>query len=411
MSVLNLENYYEVFQTKSFRNFWVGFSISGIGDSITSVALNWFVWESTRSATALGLLTFFFTGPVIFGGLIAGWLLDRYDRKKVMLVDSIFRGFVVLLIPVLYSIDQLEIWHIYTVAGVYGALFMITLAGGPSLVPSLVKSKHLSTANALETISFTLSSVIGPPIAGFLIARIAAPNVVLLDVLTYILFALLLTRVTYHPQNNLKGIGEPVSNKTYTLKDAANLLLSNRILFSTTFMFLGLNIGVGLMLVWIPIFSDSLPGGGAGLYGTLLGGLALGEIASSILVGMFKTKTTLGTNIILAQILGGLVMGMMVFAAAPWMIFALLFIFGFITAPLTIWAQTLRMKIIPEPLRGRTFALLRMLMLSGIPLGGMIAAGLFNWFELPIMIGLTALLTILPGIIGLGINDLRTADA
>ena len=83
MSVLNLEPYIRVFQSKSFRNFWVGFSISNIGDSMTGVALNWYVWETTHSATALGLLTFFFTGPVVFGGLIAGWLLDRYDRKKI----------------------------------------------------------------------------------------------------------------------------------------------------------------------------------------------------------------------------------------------------------------------------------------------------------------------------------------
>ena len=77
---------------------------------------------------------------------------------------------------------MLALWHVYAVAAVYGFLMMIPLAGGPTIVPTLVPREQLPTANALEMLSFTLGGVIGPPLAGLLIARTGAPNVVILDV-------------------------------------------------------------------------------------------------------------------------------------------------------------------------------------------------------------------------------------
>lgn len=65
--------YFQIFRLSGFRNFWLGFTVSNIGDAMTRIALNWYVWELTHSAKALGILTFFYTAPVIFGGFLAGW--------------------------------------------------------------------------------------------------------------------------------------------------------------------------------------------------------------------------------------------------------------------------------------------------------------------------------------------------
>ena len=84
-------------------------------------------------------------------------------------------------------------------------------------------------------------------------------------------------------------------------------------------------------------------------------------------------------------------------------------LFGFCSAPLTIWAQTLRMKIIPAALRGRTFALLRMLMQSTNPAGGMVGGFLLPLLSFPVMIGLSAGVIALAGFIGLQVRPLREA--
>jgi MFS family permease len=108
-----------------------------------------------------------------------------------MIIDNLARGAAVISVPIAYSLNLLSLWQLYVVAIVYGFFFMITLAGSPSIVPDLVPKPLLPTANALETLAFTLSGVAGPPIAGFVILRFGAPNVMLIDAISYGVFIFL----------------------------------------------------------------------------------------------------------------------------------------------------------------------------------------------------------------------------
>ncbi|MGH7605917.1 MAG: MFS transporter [Gemmatimonadales bacterium] len=399
--------YREVFRIGSFRSFWLGFTFSELGDAVTRVALTWYVYETTRSARALGLLMLCYTGPVVVGGLLAGTLLDRYDRRQVMLVDSVVRGTAVALIPVLSVAGQLALWHVYAIAAVYGFLMMVSLAGGPALVPSLVGREHLSTANALETLSFTLGSVIGPVLAGLLIGVVGTVNVIWLDAISYFAFAGALARLRLaEPEPN----GSGADGDAYRLPHAVRLLLVNRVLRSTTLMFMAFNVGGGFLAVWLPILTDRVLGGGAGLYGTLLGLQAVGGVASALLAGGRAFAVPLGTLICGAQLLSGASVAVMLIGPGVWTVVAGLVGLGAFSAPLTIWAQTLRMQIIPERLRGRTFALLRMLMQSGNPLGGAIAGGLLPILGLPAMIALSALVIGAPGIAGYRVKELHSGN-
>ncbi len=401
-----LESYRQIFQHRSFRLFWLGFTFSELGDAMTRVALTWFVYEQTRSAEALGWLAFWYTGPVIVGGLVAGSLLDRFDRRRVMVADNVIRGLAVGLIPLLHALGHLAVWHVYLVAALYGFLMMISLAGGPALIPSLVDRDQLSTANALETLSFTLSGVVGPVIAGGLILWIGAPNVVIVDAVSYFAFALALsrTRVAVEPP-------PPVEAQAQNLGHAVRLLLTNKILLTTTLMFMACNIGGGGFLsVWLPILADQTLSGGPELYGFLLGALALGEVVSAFLAGSRTFSLPLGALICLAQILSGAALALVLFNHTVWPVALGLALFGAFSAPLTIWAQTLRMQIIPERLRGRTFALLRTIMQSGNPIGGVVAGALLPVIGLPLMIALSAVLVGGPGLIGYHVQSLRVGD-
>jgi MFS family permease len=347
-----------------------------------------------------------YTGPIVVGGLLAGTLLDRFDRRAVMVVDNVLRGLVVALVPLLYALGRLEVWHVYAVAAVYGLLMMISLAGGPSLVPSLVPREQLATANALEMLSWTLGGVIGPALAGVLIVWVGAPNVVIVDAVSYFAFALALARTRLaeapHPTQEAGG-------QVYHLGHAVQLLLKNRVLLSTTLMFMAFNIGGGALAVWLPILSDQALGGGPRLYGVLLGALALGEVVSALLAGGLVLSLSLGALICMAQALSGASLGLALAGRNAWIVGLGLALFGAFSAPLTIWAQTLRMQIIPERLRGRSFALLRMLMQSGNPIGGALAGMLLPALGLTAMIGLSAMVVGLPGLLGYRVRELRLA--
>jgi predicted MFS family arabinose efflux permease len=405
MSAVDLGQYREVFRHRAFGIFWGGFSVSLIGDAMTRVALTWFVYETTGSSVAVGLLTFFYTAPVIVGGLIAGWLLDRFDRRTVMIVDSVIKAMTVGAVPVLHGMGVLELWHVYVVAGIYGFLMMVPLAGTPAMLPSLVPPRSLSTANALETMSYTLSGVVGPPMAGLLIAWIDAPSVLVIDAVSYLVFALLLCRVT------LRRDEEPAPEDIAPrqgLGGAFRLLRHNPILLSTTLMFMAANLGLGALFVWLPIFADRVLGGGPELYGTLLGFIAAGEVVSALAVGAITLPFALGALIVTTQALAGL--SVLLLLGKSTVLAGLgLVAFGLFSAPMTIWAQTLRMKIIPAAQRGRTFALLRMMMQSTNPLGGIAAGFALPAIGMTAIIAASALVITVPALLGGRVNALWEA--
>jgi predicted MFS family arabinose efflux permease len=389
---------------RGFGVFWLGFSASVLGDAITRTTLVWYVFELTGSTVSLGWLSFCFTAPVVVGGLTAGWLLDRYDRRKIMAIDSLAKSLLVVSVPILAALDTMPLWYVYVVAGVFGFLMMIPLAGVPSLLPSLVRGDELNAANALETIGYTTGGVLGPPLAGLLIAQVGPLEALYIDAATYLVFAWAVWRCQPRPEDGRAETGGATS-----LLAAARLIVRSPILASTTVMYLAFNVGLGALLVVVPVFADTVLGGGPGLYGLLLGCIAIGELVSSVTIGFVRLPFSEGLAICLALVLAGVAVAAV--AISPNAIGAglALALYGAFSAPLTIWGQTLRMKIIPPGYHGRCFAIMRTLMQSGGPLGG-VSAG----FGVPVLglraaIAAIALITGLVGGLGLTVAELRRA--
>jgi MFS family permease len=387
-----------------FRRFWLGFTFSVLGDSFTRVALTWFVYETTKSAAAVGLLMVFYTGPLIVGGFLAGWALDRFDRRIVMIADNVVRGVALAIVPALYLLGSLALWHVYLAAAVYGLLMMVALAGAPSLIPALVRPDELNAANGLESLSYTVGGVIGPALAGLLIAAVGAPLVVMIDVLSYFALAAVIATL---PARGMKGQSAGRSGGFWPV---IRLLCASPVLLSTTLMFATFNIGLGFMNVWLPILSDRTLGGGAGLFGLLLASMALGETVSSLLAGS-SGSGRLGRRICWAQCLSGLSIALLFFFPTVPVAVAGLALLGFASAPMTIWAQTLRMRIIPPLQHGRAFALLRLIMQAGAPVGSALAGFILPVAGMAAAIAASAAAIGLPGIAGFGIKGLRNAEA
>ena len=400
-----LAGYRQIFANPNFRRFWLGASVSMFGDSMTRMAFIWFVYQQTRSSAALGILMICYTGPVVIGGFVAGWALDRFERRHVMIVDCLVRGFAIALVPLLYAMGQLALWHVYGVAAVYGLLTMVSLAGIPAMIPSLVAESQLTTANALEILSYTISGIVGPALAGLLIDLIGAPATVLVDVASYLLFALAILGVRLQPLPKVSA-GVKASQG---LSTAIALLLGNPVLLSITLMFIVFNIGMGAMNVWLPIYVQEDLGGGSALYGLLLAAAAAGESLSAAALGGLGSDGRLGIRISIAQILAGAAIALVALLPGLWSAVAGLFLVGFFDSPLTIWAQSLRMAIIPPALRGRLFALIRMSIQAGGPLGGALAGFLLPFLGMGATILLSAAAIGLPGFAGFAVRPLRRA--
>jgi len=349
---------------------WAGATVSATGDSASWVAL---VALSLGTAHAsLPILVALYTAPVAVGGLVAGWALDRFDRRRLMIGDSVLRGAAFASIPLAVIFGQLASGQLYAVAAIYGLFKMISLAGFPALIPSLVSGTQIDQANALEGVTYGLASLVGAGLAGLAVATIGPVPVVIFDAASYLVMALCLWSV----RELSAPARRPGPHRTRTpaagFRAVLHLVARNPVLRDTTIMFALFNIGEGALLVFLPYRAVQL-GLGSGGYGFLVAATTAGELLAAVLLARHAWRASLRASIIVAQITAALVVLLLVIHSTVVTVAALVAL-GLCAAPMTAWAQSLRMRLAPPQAHGRLFALLRTTMQATPPAGAALAA-------------------------------------
>ncbi len=422
---------------RDFRLLWTGMTLSALGDSMSLVALLWLVYQASGSVRQLGWFVATYTAPVAVGGLVAGSMLDRFDRRAVLLADNLIRGAAFAIVPLLYHAGALALWHLYAVAALFALFKMLPLAGVPAMIPQLVPASELDSANALESIGYGVATLAGPAAAGILLTRLNGADVVAVDAATYFAFAALLWRSrppTRHahaspapaPAPAAQGIGADANLEAAVDTDvgvgvedapagtsagvlpALGFAIGQPAIVATTVMFMLFNVGFGIILVLLPVYAQTVLASGAAGFGLLSSALAGGELTGSAAAGMVTSRWPLGRAIALSQLAAGaLLLGLVALPQLP-VAMAFLALSAFCSGPLTVWAQTLRMRLIPSHLRGRVFGLLRTSMQAAPPLGGLAASVLLAGPGLRLALLATALLIGMPGAAGLLLRSLST---
>lgn len=394
---LLMHPYRRLLRNRTFALLWGGATISLLGDGLTWVSLVWLVYELGGSSLEVGIMAACYTAPVIIGGLGAGVLLDRFDRRRLLVADNLARGLAVATIPIAGWLGVLELGQLYAVAAVYGLLYMVSLAGFPAVVPEIVSDDELSTANAMESISFGIGGVAGPAIAGLLIGVVGAANMLALDALTYAAFVTCLLFVRLPSRAPVEA---GPAERDGGVRPAVRLVLRSPAIMATTLMFMAFNIGEGMLLVILPVYAREVLGVGAAGYGLLVSSFTGGVLAGSVATGALRWRFPLGRSLAAAQLAAGLaVVGLV--ATPPLALAAMVLAgVGLLASPLTIWAQTIRMRLIPHHLRGRVFALLRTFMQGTPPLGGLAAGWLLAAGGLVPAVAAASAVMGIPGAIG-----------
>lgn len=356
--------YLAALRHREYRLLWVGSTVSTLGDSMTLVALTWLVL--TRSGpSGVGWLVFAFGAPVVIGGLLTGRILARYGVVRTLFVDCLIRAAVVASVPIAELAGGVPQWLPYAVAATYGLAKMIPLAGVPTLIPDLVGSEQLNAANALEMLSYGVGSVAGPALAGAALAIVAPGDVLAVDAASFLVFAVCLKLMKRRTRAADDSAGTSVAG-------AVRFILSCGPIRTTTLMFAACNIGLGLLTVLIPVYAVKVLDSGAAAFGAMSAALAAGELAGAALAGVLPVRRGLGRAIAATQLATGLAACGLLLRPSLVGACVCLALVGAFSAPMTIWAQTLRMRLVPPALRGHVFALLRTTMQAGAPVGGAI---------------------------------------
>ncbi len=371
----------------AFRRVWAGATVSAAGDSASWVALVALSLGSARAS--LPVLVALYTAPVAVGGLGAGWALDRFDRRRLMILDSLIRGAAFASIPLAAVFGRLGAGQLYIVAAVYGLFKMIGLAGFPALIPSLVSGTQIDQANALEGVSYGLASLAGAGLAGLAVATAGAAPVVAFDAASYLVMAFSLWSVQDLSSSAWRA--RPHCTRTpgtAGFRSIVRLTAANPVLRDTTIMFALFNIGDGALLVFLPHRAVEL-GLGSGGYGFLVAATTAGELLAAVLLARRAWRASLRASITVAQIAAGLVVLLLMIHSIAVTVTALVAL-GMCAAPMTAWAQSLRMRLVPPEAHGRLFALLRTTMQATPPAGAALAAFTFTHGTLTTVVAIAA---------------------
>ncbi|MBD3885237.1 MFS transporter [Phormidium tenue FACHB-886] len=199
---------------RTFTIIWFGQLVSTIGSYMTEFALILWAWHLTGSATALALVGFSSQLLRIPITLIAGIIIDRYNRKYLMILGDTIAALSTVCIGLLYVTQSLQIWHLYVVAAVSGGFGQIQRLAYSTSITLIVPKQNYTRANSMDSAVHYGSVIVAPALAGALYPLIDTPGILLIDLITFgIAIATLLFVSIPQPQLNLETDAETIIQK------------------------------------------------------------------------------------------------------------------------------------------------------------------------------------------------------
>ena len=181
----------------AFTVVWLGQIVSVLATHMTCFALTLWVYEMTRSATALGLTWTFYLAPYLIVSPFAGAMVDRYNRKLMMILSDLGAGLATVTLLVLQALGVLQVWHLYATAIITGSFQAFQWPAYSAAITLMVPKEQYGRANGMMSLVESGPGVFAPLLAGALLPLIRLTGIMLVDVVTFILAigALLVVRI------------------------------------------------------------------------------------------------------------------------------------------------------------------------------------------------------------------------
>ncbi len=189
-----------------FSIVWFGQVISLLGTSMTGFGMTIWAYEKTGTATALALVGFFFVTPMLVFSPFAGAIVDRSNRKIMMMISDLISGAATIVILLLYSTGKLEIWHLYITGAVQGVFQAFQWPAYSAAITTMLSKEHYGRANGMMALADTASGIFAPLLAGALLGTIGLVGILTIDIITF-LFAIGALLFVHVPQPKITQEG------------------------------------------------------------------------------------------------------------------------------------------------------------------------------------------------------------
>jgi MFS family permease len=368
---------------RDFRLFFSGQLISLIGTWMQNVAQSWLVYRLTGSSILLGVVGFCGQIPVFLLSPIGGITADRYSRLRIVIVTQIASMFLALVLAALTLSGRVHVWQIIALAILLGIVNAFDIPSRQAFITDMVGKSDMMNAIALNSAMFNGARIVGPAVAGILVASIGEGWCFFANGISYVavILGLLLMRA-YPPvprPNRASALESIVEGFRFVIHKAPifALLLLLGVISLTAMPF----------MVLMPIFADRILHGGARGLGLLMGASGVGALISAIVLAMRRSVSGLGKWVAVSAGSFGFMLILFSLSRQFWLSFALLIPIGFFMMMQWSASNTLIQTMAPDNLRGRVMAIYSMMFMGMAPVGALLAGVLAGRLGAPLTVG------------------------
>jgi len=368
-----------------FTVVWFGQVVSLLGTSMTNFAITIWAWEATGKATTLALLQLFFFAPTILMSPVAGALVDRWNRKLVMIFSDLAAGLGTITIFVLFSTGILEVWHLYIIFAFMGAFQAFQFPAYSAAVSTMISKEQYTRASGMLSLARSASGIFGPVAAGILLGSIGTAGILGFDIVSFVIAIIAVLMVSIPQPAAL----EESTVKPSLLEDSLfgfRYILQRPSLLGLQLVFFFINFSGSLCFPLIAPMILTKTGNNTVLLGSVQSAAGLGGLAGGLILSAWGGPKKKVNGVLAGMALSSL-LGMMVFGLGDglyaWMFgsFMNVFFIPFVNGS----NQAIWQSKIPPSMQGRVFSARTLIAQVSAPIAMVITGPLTDNFLLPAM--------------------------
>ncbi len=378
---------------RNYRLFFSGQLISVTGLWMQSTAQAWLIYRLTGSALLLGLVGFANRGPIFIMGLLGGIVADRFERRKVVLWTQIASMIQALALGGIVLAGHADVWNVLALATLQGVIAAFDIPARQSFIAGMVEQDDLPNALALNSTVFNAAAVVGPALAGMVIAAAGEGICFLLNGVSYIAVIACLAVMAVPSRAGAPAVA---STRQYLMEGLRFAAGSPPV--RTLLMLLGMVALCGISYYYLmPIFAGEILGGGATGLGTLMGASGLGAFLGAAVLAQRQSVKGLGRVVAFGSI--GFGASLVLFSLSRSFALSVLILLAVGFAQITHSAATnlLLQSLCPDKLRGRVMSLYTIMFVGMMPFGSLLMGSLAGRVGAPMAVGIGGLISAAAG--------------
>lgn len=356
---------------RNYRLFFAGHAVSITGTWMQRVAQDWLIYTLTDSGVALGIASALQFGPMLLLGIWGGSIVDRYDRRRLLIVTQVSQAVLALALGILTVSGEVRLWMVYALTLALGIVTVVDSPSRASFVSDLVEPKDYVNAQSLNSTMHNAGRLIGPALAGLVIASWGVGAAFLINgasfatVLTS-LFRMDPAAMSHHRTEELSA----TPTRSSRASDGLHYVWHHHEMRACLLIVAVVGLFGQNFRVVLPLFASETFGAGAAAYGYLTAALGLGAVFGALYTA--SQRTAAWRNMLVATIAFGVTN--VLAALAPslgWAYVALVFL-GVANISVNTLGRTLLMVHSPTTMHGRILALYGLVFLGSTPFGGLL---------------------------------------